>query len=323
MLELTAEGALAYACRRGLIGHEGAAARVEKLAGGVSCEVLRIHRPDAEPIVLKQALPKLRVAAEWHSDPARIEREVLVMGLARRALGARHVPEVLDYDPENFIYAMASAPLTAVNWKQELLAGRLDEGLADQCGMLLARFHAIAPEGRDAELLRDKSFFYQLRLEAYLEHSARRAPEVSAELLRLARELEEARLCLTHADYTPKNFLVAGGDLILLDYEVSHLGHGVFDVASILNHFHLKALRDEARRDGFARLSRAFLERYVAEGGPGAGEEILWRCLGGLMLARVVGKSPVEYLNPNQQQKARSTAVKLLRGHIRNLDELD
>lgn len=315
MLTIHSENVVDYAHRRGLL-QGGDEARVERLAGGVSCEVLRLHPAGAPPFVIKQALPQLRVAAEWKSDPARMEHEVVVMRLAREALGAAHVPLVIDYDRENFTCAMESAPLDAVNWKQELLAGRVDRELGRQCGRLLAAFHAIRPTGEAEECLNDKSYFIQLRIEAYLQHSARNAPEVAPELHVLAEELTASRLCLTHADYTPKNFLVSQKTLILLDYEVSHVGHGVFDVASILNHLHLKRLRAPGCASELNDTMSDFLREYRRCGGVGAGDEILWRMLGALMLARVVGKSPVEYLNEPQKREAVATGLALLKGQV-------
>src|SRR6185295_14240171 len=51
--------------------------RVSVLAGGVSNRTVLVERPNGESWVIKQALAKLRVAADWFSDPQRIHREAL------------------------------------------------------------------------------------------------------------------------------------------------------------------------------------------------------------------------------------------------------
>src|SRR5262245_40104038 len=69
--------------------HTGRLAVAEDLAaftvlpGGVSSRTVRVGLRSGTAWVLKQALPKLRVAVDWFSDPARIHREAL--GLRRLA----------------------------------------------------------------------------------------------------------------------------------------------------------------------------------------------------------------------------------------------
>src|SRR5678816_1286355 len=59
--------------------------RITVLAGGVSNRTVLVERSSGESWVLKQALAKLRVAVDWFSDPARIERE---------GLGLRYLAEL-------------------------------------------------------------------------------------------------------------------------------------------------------------------------------------------------------------------------------------
>src|ERR1700677_4978271 len=49
--------------------------RFEVLQGGVSNKTVLVEPHGQPPFVVKQALGKLRVAADWHCDPARIHRE--------------------------------------------------------------------------------------------------------------------------------------------------------------------------------------------------------------------------------------------------------
>src|SRR5207249_3997991 len=175
---------------------------------------------------------RFRVKEEWLVDPRRNILEARFQKLAREALGPDNVPEVLDVDEKHFAYAMASAPLTAQNWKTLMLNGDVRPELGRQCAGLLARLHAMKP----VEFLRDKKLFYQQRIEPYFEFTAKRNPDVAGELQTLCVQLMQSEQAVVHGDYTPKNFLVAGNNLILLDYEVVHIGWPEFDFASIANH---------------------------------------------------------------------------------------
>jgi 5-methylthioribose kinase len=322
MFTLTAENAAEYAAGRGLV-REARRVRVEELPGGVSCTTLRLHPQGADPVVIKQALAKLRVAADWRSDPARSRHEVLAIRFASHVLGPENVPHILDEDEPNHIFAMPSAALDAENWKQQMLAGHVSDDLARECADILGTVQGVAA---DAEILpqelRDKTFFRQLRLEAYFEASARAEPDVAAELHELVETMENAAFCFTHADYTPKNFLVSDGHLFLLDYEVAHIGHFAFDPASILNHLYLKSRKLPDLAPEFQRASQVFLGRYCELRHLPENEPILWRTLGALMLARVRGKSPVEYLAPPADVEIVETAKALLTGDIWSLDDV-
>lgn len=318
---LTPENAREYALERGLIADEQA--RVEPLAGGVSCTVIRLHPRDAQAIVVKQALEKLKVAAEWHSDPARIENEIQFIRIASTELGRENVPNIIDEDTANFMFTMTSAPLDAENWKEQMLAGKTSVELARQCGDILGRIHRIGPDHEMiTDSLRSKKYFYELRIDAYLYASAQNEPDVHDELYALAERLMEVNTALVHADYTPKNFLVSNGLLFLLDYEVGHIGNPIFDVASILNHLFLKSRTLPTEALAFRQMSDEFLKAYAERLAPGMMDDDMWVCLGALMLARVRGKSPVNYLPAKEQLPVVTLAKRFLRREIAGVDEL-
>lgn len=320
MFELSADNAVEYARQRGLIG-PAQQTRIESLTGGVSCTTVRLHPEGARPIVIKQALPKLLVKADWRSDPERSRFEVLAIRFATRVIGAENVPDVIDEDDENHILTMASADVSAENWKTQMMHGNVRLETARECAEILAALQSVAPDSPIMpQELRDKTFFRQLRLEAYFEASARIETDVAGELHELIEVHDREAFCFTHADYTPKNFLVCDGRLFLLDFEVAHIGHYAFDPASILNHLFLKSRKFPEWADRFRAASREFLGRYCELTGVAPDDAIIWKCLGGLMLARVRGKSPVEYLQPELHPSVIKTAKALLRGEVRDLD---
>lgn len=217
-------------------------------------------------------------------DPDRNALEAAVQQLARRQLGPDHVPAVLDVDPANHAYAMEAAPPDARPWKQLLLAGHVEPSLGRHCRQLLEAFHRLRADQLPA-LVADARFFYQQRIEPYFEFTARRHPMVAG----LIPWLRQPR-GVTHGDFTPKNMLVAGSRIILLDYEVTHLGQPEFDYASLVNHLTLKWIHLPAQRPALAGTIRAFLDE----------RPLNTRLVGALLLARVDGKSPVEYLTGDE-----------------------
>src|SRR5205085_11234103 len=74
------------------------------LAGGVSSDIYRVELPGAT-LCVKRALPKLKVAADWHVAPERNRHEVEWLKAAG-AIVPGAVPEIVGEDPEGGAFAM-------------------------------------------------------------------------------------------------------------------------------------------------------------------------------------------------------------------------
>ena len=297
-MEITPKNAAEYARQRGLVG-PNEQPRVEALSGGIACSVIRLHT-ERGPIVIKQAQQKFRAPVEWVVDRRRNAVEARFQALARETLGATHVPEVLDVDEASFAFTMASAPLDAQNWKAMMLDGEVRPELGRQGGELLAKLHALPPPD-----FLDNELFRQQRIEPYFEFIRDRHPKVQPVIDELCRRHES----VTHGDYTPKNFLVSAGKLILLDYEVAHLGWPEFDIASMVNHLTLKYIH--LGNPALLETARVFL----------AGHELNLLLFGALLLARVDGKSPAEYLREENKPVIRAAGKQLLAGVFETYEE--
>lgn len=281
-----------------------------ELTGGVSNSVYRVRVAGQADVILKQSLAKLRVKEDWFSDRARIFKEIDALKGLYPIAPAGALPQVLFEDRGNYLFAMSAADENAPTWKEELLAGRVDTGLAAQAAELHATFfEAISLRERFDDL----ELFEQLRLEPYYRFTAGRHPDLARYFDRAIERCREERLGLTHGDWSPKNFLVnPGGRLFSIDYEVTHWGDPGFDTAFLLNHLLLKGWhrsRDRALYAGAAltywnRLSELVSQDWL---------EAATLChLGCLHLARVDGKSPAEYLRPAEQAQARRFARDLM-----------
>ena len=312
------EALIAYLRSRGHIGaDENPVVRV--LPGGVSNRTVWVARPGGEDWVLKQALAKLRVAVDWFSGPDRILREALgIRYLATLAPPGSTVPLVFE-DAAQHLLAMRAVPQPHENFKAVLLEGRVEERHVRALGELAGTVHRRAFERR-AELARvfdDRSFFESLRLEAYYGFAAERTPVAAPFLTALIDETRATRFTLVHGDFSPKNVLVYADRLVLLDHEVIHFGDGAFDVGFALAHLLSKAHHLPRLRHVFADAAvlfwRAYADAAGIDGWPGFEARAARHGLG-CLLARVDGRSPLEYLDDTERTRQRGAVLKILTG---------
>jgi 5-methylthioribose kinase len=285
---------------------------VEFLSGGVSSIVVRITT-DADTFVIKQALPRLRVEAAWYARPERslIEARCAIV-LSDLVPGA--VPEVIATVPTRNAFVMRSAPAGTETWKVRLMRGDVSIAVATTVGQLLGRIHARSAVRADISRdFADTSFFDELRIDPYLRYVAVRTPALAPALDDVADVLLATGACLVHGDFSPKNLLVTpDAHLLLVDHEVAHWGHPAFDVGFVVSHLCLKAIRFRGAGHAAVYLdaAAAVLAAYAEEVGElrlGLGA-FATRVTGALLLARVDGKSPVEYLT---DESDRATAREL------------
>jgi aminoglycoside phosphotransferase (APT) family kinase protein len=327
---LTPENLADYLAKRGL-GPKPGSISIRELGGGVSNIVLLAEWAEssgaARRWVVKQSLGKLRVKDEWRSDRERIFREAEAIQALRPALGDSALPEVIDVDRENFTFVMSAAPAGSVVWKEALLQGSVDLGVARRAGALLASL--INTSSRDAQLrtrFQDRQVFDQLRVDPYYRTTAARHPDIAPALRALMEDSWAIRTALVHGDYSPKNMLVRDGNIFLIDFEVVHWGDPAFDTGFLLNHLFLKALYQPQFASSYFEAVREFwraLESQL-EGEPWADFEALTvRHLGGLMLARIDGKSPVEYIREEEtKNRVRSVAKRILLDSPKTIEEV-
>lgn len=308
---------LAWLRRTGRVGADETPA-VRVLAGGVSNRTVLVERESGEAWVLKQALGKLRVAVDWFSPPERVHREALgLRWLAELAPSGSTTPLLFE-DHDEHLIAMAAVPQPHANWKTMLLAGALQMDHVEQFARLIGTVHRRAWErrGEVEPVFRDRGYFESLRLEPYWAYTAERVPAARAFLLRLIDDIRARPLTLVHGDYSPKNVLVHDGRLVLLDHEVIHWGDPAFDLGFGHTHLLAKALHVADRRADFAEASRRHWRAYRDALGDVPWREDLGpravRATLGCLLARVDGRSPLEYLSESGRERQRTAALALM-----------
>jgi aminoglycoside phosphotransferase (APT) family kinase protein len=300
--------------------------RMTPLAGGVSSDIWRVDL-GARRVCVKRALPKLKVAADWRAP---VERNAFEAGWMRIAAAVEPdaVPELLFQDPDEGALVMAYLPPDEYPvWKEQLRDGRVDPEVAHAVGRRLVRIHAAT--ARDPALAREfatDAIFHAIRLEPYLLATARAHPDRADALEGLAATTAATRLALVHGDVSPKNILIGPKGPVFLDAECAWYGDPAFDVAFCLNHLLLKCLwvpKATGRLlEAYDALARAYLSGVAWEPAETL-EARAARLLPGLLLARIDGKSPVEYLTSGKEKAdVRAFAIHHLTQPLARLEAL-
>jgi aminoglycoside phosphotransferase (APT) family kinase protein len=297
------------------------------LPGGVSNRTVLVERPSGEAWVIKQALAKLRVKEDWFSAPERVHREALgLRWLARLAPPGSITPFVFE-DHLHHLVAMQAVPQPHENWKTRLLAGGLDLSHVTQFAHLLGTVHRRACEQAEvAAAFGDRTFFETLRLEPYYHFTAQRQSAAAGFLEELIAETMATRLTLVHGDYSPKNILIHQGRLVLLDHEVIHFGDPAFDLGFSLTHLLSKAHHLPEHRAPFLDAAQSYWRAYRHAAGELADlaglEARATRHTLACLLARVDGRSPLEYLTEAERTRQREAVLRLMRAAPARLGEL-
>ena len=294
------------------------------LAGGVSSDIWRVETGD-RIFCVKRALGKLKVRADWRAPVERNRYEVAWFRTAGAILPAA-APRILGDDPVAGLFAMEWLdPSRHRLWKTELWAGRATPCDAERVGTTLARIHGgTAGDPAVAARFKTDAIFHAIRLEPYLEATARVHPSLAEPLHELVHTTARTRRALVHGDVSPKNIFLGPDGPVFLDAECAWYGDPAFDLAFCLNHLLLKCLWVPAGREaflaGFRVLTNAYLGGVDWETRPEL-ESRAARLLPGLLLARVDGKSPVEYVTAEEDKaRVRRFAGGLLRHPVTRLD---
>ncbi len=310
-----------YLVARGVLP-PGAEPEVEELSGGVSGVVLAV-RAEGVALVVKQALPRLRVADEWIAPARRTDTEAAALRLSARLIPGR-VPPVVDSDEREHIVVLQHAPAGWRNWQAELLEGRPHAASGTWAGDTLGRLHAAtAGDAEVAAAFGDYEAFALLRLEPYYGTAMERLPRLAPALAPLVDELRDARTCLVHGDYAPKNILIGRDGAWILDAEVAHVGHPVFDLAFFLAFPLLTAVQKPELAAACGELVAGFTAAYArraAKLAPPA--RSLCVHTGAMLLARTDGRSPAAFLDRKAVRRARALGERLLLEPVSDLAEV-
>lgn len=269
------------------------------LPGGVSSDI-RLVQYDGVRYCLKQALPRLKVQADWRAPVERNHSEAEWLRVVGEIV-PEAVPKVLYEDQAAGWFVMEYLPPAQYPvWKTQLRDGIIAPAVAAAVGRQLERIHAATAGRADvAGRFATEHIFYPIRPEPYLIATGLAHPDLAPRLRDLSDTTMRTRLALVHGDVSPKNILTGVHGPVFLDAECAWYGDPAFDLAFVLNHMLLKCVWRphwtarylecfDALRDAYVRgvdwEARTVMETRTAH------------LLPGLLLGRVDGKSPAEYI---------------------------
>ena len=299
---------------------------ISPLAGGVSSDILRVDLEDG-PICIKRALPRLKVAAEWEAPVERNRYEVEWMRTVGAVLPGA-VPRILGADRETGLFAMQFLePASHPVWKGQLRDGHIAVDTAREVGRLVAAIHSYtAGDARIAARFATDHIFFPIRLEPYLSATAKKHPDRADRLDDLVRVTSTTSKALVHGDVSPKNILIGPRGPVLLDAECAWYGDPAFDLSFCLNHLLLKCVWRPHWRVRYLACFDALASTYRAGVTWEPAAELEARAahlLPGLLLARVDGKSPVEYItSEDARNRVRGVARALLLDPVDDLSSV-
>jgi aminoglycoside phosphotransferase (APT) family kinase protein len=300
--------------------------RAEPIAGGVSSDIWMVEL-GRRRICIKRALPALKVAADWRAPIERSRYEFAWFECVATLL-PHAVPPLVGRSADGRMFAMDFlVPEDHRLWKALLLAGEVDPGFAGSVGTALVAIHAgSAGNPQVAAEFASDAIFHALRLEPYLVATAAKHPDLADRLAAIERVTAETRLALVHGDVSPKNILAGPDGPVFLDAECAWYGDPAFDVGFCLNHLMLKCLPVPQRIDALAASFETFVARYLAGvswEAPEALERRAAALLPALFLARIDGKSPVEYVvDEGDRALVRAVARELIAEPVAELREI-
>ncbi len=316
---------LEYALQKKLI-QKAEDARIHYFSGGVSGTVAMITEGN-HCFIIKQALNSLKVAADWQCDQSRMqieyEAQKTYWGIIPNA-----VSKPISFDEDNYIMVRDAAPEDCVMWKTDLMNGMLDFQVAQKAIDALSSIHnQTAGDSRVQDKFSDDQFFYGLRISPYIEYTVEKYPELKSKAGNIINMLSNERIALTHGDYSPKNIMVdKEKNIYILDLEVAFYGHPAFDLAFFANHFLLKSVKNRQWSDAYLNMLTYMMNIYfdqVQYMNKDVLEYETIQVLGMLFLARVDGKSPVEYLTEEKDKNlVRRMALMILEKELKRFDEV-
>lgn len=299
--------------RAGLIA-AGDVPIITPLSGGVSCDVFRVDTPTGT-LCAKRALPRLRVATVWEVPERRSHFEVEWLAVARAA--GLNVPRVVaELEDQHLFFMDWFPPAENPVWKAELAAGRIDPAFAAAVGRAIAAIHsATHGDPAIAERFATDDLFAALRIEPYLLHTARAHPDLAGIIEGIAATTQANRAALVHGDVSPKNILCGRAGPVLIDAECAWYGDPAFDLAFCCTHMLLKGVWHPQWEPQTAAAFDALHSAYLNAITPALRDGIESRAialLAAILLARIDGRSPVEYLTDEADRDRVRRAARVL-----------
>ena len=296
-----------------------------KLTGGVSSDIWKISFLN-HIFCIKKSKNKLSVQQDWHAPVIRNYYEHKWYSEVNKII-PKITPKIFytNNNPYFFVmkyYDTINFPL----WKNELFNFKLDKIFTKNIAINLAKIHnKTFNNNKIANIFNTSELFEDLRINPYIRSTAILHNDVKNILLSIADNLHNTNIALVHGDISPKNILKNNTSPIFLDAECAWYGDPAFDISFCLNHIILKSLALDTIKEKLINHFNILCENYLNNvfwEDPKIYEKRIIKLLCALMLSRIDGKSPVEYISLDfKKDKVRNFSKSILKNPVNSLLE--
>ena len=191
----------------------------------------------------------------------------------------------------------------------------------------LFKIHSSSSNNKTKEIFKkNNNNFYDLRLDPYFNEVARVFPNLNNKIKKIQKEYKLNSITLVHGDFSPKNILIGQNKIIYIDAECSNFGDPVFDLVFFSNHLLIKSIYFKNKKNEFLKAFNLFYSNYLKNLSKKQNKNYLSRILDMtpiMLLARIDGKSPVEYINSNKLKNIiREKSFKMIENKLLSLDDI-
>ena len=298
----------------------------EKLEGGVSSEVFKV-KTKKKLYCLKRSLPKLRVKKDWFVNTNRLKYEYLWLKHCKSII-PNGIPNVYKFSSKkDFLILQYLDEKKYKNLKIQLLEKKINYKIIEKISKDLFKIHINSTNKYiKKKFSKNSKNFYDLRLDAYFKEVGRMHPSLNKKIKNIIENYKINSSTLVHGDFSPKNMLIFNKTIKYIDAETCNYGDPVFDVVYFANHLLIKSIHIIEKKKQFINCYSIFLYTYIKSLKIDERDKFFKRCVAMIpimLLARIDGKSPVEYIKKNAiKNKIRLLSFRLINNPPKSFEKL-
>ena len=286
------------------------------LDGGVSSEVYKVTTK-SKIYCIKRSLSKLLVKKDWYADTKRLKYEYLWLKHCSKII-PNNIPKIYKFSSKLDILILEFLDEKKYETlKSKLLNKNIDKKIFVKISKDLFKIHKNSSNDIIKKMFtKNSKNFYDLRLDAYFNEVGRVYPFLNNKIKKIIKDYKKNSSTLVHGDFSPKNMLIYKKNIKYIDAETCNFGDPVFDVVFFSNHLLIKSIHIPNKKKQFIEAYKIFFQTYIKSIKLYHRENFMNRSIEMIpimLLARIDGKSPVEYITKkNIKNKIRSLSFKLL-----------
>ena len=298
----------------------------KRLEGGVSSEVYYV-KTNKKEYCIKRSLKKLLVKKEWIANTNRIKFEYLWLKHCRSIL-KKNIPETFEFNSRKKYIVMQYLDTSDYKTLKELFFDKIvNIKTIKLISKHLYKIHANSNNVKTKNIFKgNNKNFYDLRLDPYFNEIGRVYPRYKEYIEHLNKNYLKNSNTLVHGDFSPKNILIGKNKIIYLDAECCNFGDPVFDLVFFTNHLLIKSIYFKNKSQEFIKSYMMFYKEYLNNLSPKEHKlyvERIIKMTPVMLLARIDGKSPVEYINSKKiKNTIRNKSFLLLDNKINSLNDI-